>query len=208
MQRLGTVSFILAAALSASLAGCAGHAGSFDAEDNVTTKLGNLLAFNKTDAPAAPPKPGEHVECPEIVVLDGTAAQRVYAGGASNEGLRYQFSLGDVARECSVQGGQISLKVGIEGKVLLGPNGSPGNFTAPIRVAVVRESDQHPIISKLYHVSANIAAGQTQGGFALVSEPLVVPFTQEHAEVDYTIKVGFDEAGDKGDQQTRSRRGR
>ena len=206
MQRhTGTVSFILAASLAALLGGCSSRAGNYDAEDNVTTKLGNMLAFNKPDAPAVPPKPRERVDCPEIVVLDGTAAQRSYTGAASNDTLRYQFSLGDVARECSVQNGQITLKIGAEGKVLLGPAGSPGNFNAPFRIAVVRESDQSPIISKLYTISANIPAGQTQGSFALVSEPLLVPFTQEHAGEDYTIKVGFDEGGGKSDHPARNK---
>jgi hypothetical protein len=214
-MRQGMPRFALIGAIAAAsmLGGCGGSSvrgpGSFDADDTSTSqRLANLLAFNKKTEPELPPKPADKVNCPEIMVLDGTAAQRVYANGneGSNAGLRYQFSIGDVARECAVQNGQIALKVGVEGKVLLGPAGSPGSFSPPVRIVVVRESDQQPVVSKLYKASVSIPTGQTVAGFTVVSEPLYVPFTKEHAEDDYTIKVGFDSGPEKEKPAPRQRK--
>ena len=141
--------------------------------------------------------------------LRGTASVRNYAAtDQSNGGVKYQYSMGDVARECSRAGNQIMIKVGVEGRVLLGPVGQPGNFNVPIRIAVRRESDQKPAVGKLYQVPANISFGQTQGDFSLVSEPLAVPFVQSHADEDYTILVGFDEKGPTPDGKPAPKRKR
>ena len=90
-------------------------------------------------------------------------------------------------------GDQLAIKIGVAGKVLLGPAGSPGGFSVPVRMAVLREHDNQPIVSKLYRAAVTVAAGETRADFTIVSEPLRVPFVQDHAEDDYTIKVGIDE---------------
>lgn len=139
-----------------------------------------------------------HLYCPEILVLDGTAASQVHAGTPpTNMNLRYQYALGDVVRECSQQGDQLAIKVGISGNVLLGPAGSPASFSVPLRVAIVDAKDNEPVVTKLYRVAATIPAGQAQTEFSLVTEPLLVPFTKDHADDDYTIKVGIDEGPEK-----------
>jgi hypothetical protein len=58
---------------------------------------------------------------------------------------------------------------------------------------VVRQSDNQPVVSKLYRASASIPSGQTYADYTIVSEPLFVPFIQDHTEDDYSIKVGIDE---------------
>jgi hypothetical protein len=177
------------------IAGCS-HSGSFDVEDSAGTKWNNLVALVQFKSPPQAPRPTDPIHCPEIFVLEGTSADRLYKTGtdSGNENLRYQYSITDVARDCRVEGGQMAMKVGVQGKVLLGPAGSPGGFSVPIRVVVIREVDQSPIISKLYHTPATIASDQTDGPFTLVTEPLSLPAGGEH---DYTIKVGFDSAMEK-----------
>ena len=51
--------------------------------------------------------------------------------------LRYQLSFGQTARECSVQGETLNIKVGVQGRVILGPLGAPGPVDVPLRYAVV-----------------------------------------------------------------------
>jgi hypothetical protein len=194
----GPAKFVVIASLAGAFAGCSSkNAGTFDQPEptNISTRMANLLAFNKLTGEPLPKKPEEQLECPEIIVLDGTAAHRVYNGAESNDTLKYQYSLGDVARQCILQGNQIAMKVGIEGQVLLGPAGTPGSFTVPIRVAVVRETDDVPLVSKLYTASDNVAPGQTEGSFTIVTEPLLAPFVQQHTAEDYSIKVGIDTGG-------------
>lgn len=187
-------------ALAGLLGGCgAGSSGFEPASVDRGTTLGNLLAFNSPNAPAMP-KPVDTEEkptCPDIEVLDGTASSRVYAGAEqSNTNVRYQFSMGDVVRECSHVGDQLVLKVGVEGRALLGPMGSPGGFTAPVRVAVRRERDETAVASKLYQVPVSIGAGDANAPFSIVTDPIAVPYLSAQANTDYTIVVGFDPRGD------------
>ena len=153
-----------------------------------------LLGFKNNDAPAAPGTQVRHIVCPEVVVLEGTAASQTYAGTPpSSANLRYQYALDDTARECTLEGDQLAIKIGIAGKVLLGPAGSPGSFSVPVRMAVLREHDNQPVVSKLYSAAVTVAGGETRADFTVVSEPLRVPFIQDRAEDDYTIRVGIDE---------------
>jgi hypothetical protein len=57
------------------------------------------------------------LDCPIVEVEDGAAAVRV--GGPANAEVRYQFDIGDTARECQPQGSNFSLKVGISGRLLI-----------------------------------------------------------------------------------------
>ena len=188
---------ILAAPVALGLAGCGGHLGTFDTpqtQGGGSQVLAMLLGFKNNDAPAAPGTQVRHIVCPEVVVLEGTAASQAYAGTPpSSANLRYQYALDDTARECTLEGDQLAIKIGVAGKVLLGPAGSPGSFSVPVRMAVLRKHDNQPIVSKLYRGAVTVAAGETRADFTIVSEPLRVPFIQDHAEDDYTIKVGIDE---------------
>jgi hypothetical protein len=188
---------ILAAPMVLGLAGCGGHLGTFDTpqtQGGDSQVLAMLLGFKRNDAPAAPGTQVRHIFCPEVLILEGTAASQAYAGTPpSSANLRYQSALDDTARECTLDGDQLAIKIGVAGKVLLGPAGSPGSFSVPVRMSVLRERDNQPIVSKLYSAAVTVAAGETRADFTIVSEPLRVPFIQDHAEDDYTIKVGIDE---------------
>lgn len=181
------------------LSGCGGTTGFEPATANRGTTIGNLIAFNKLKigpAPAAATTE-EKLECPPVEVLDGTASARVYAGAdQSNDNVKYQFSLGDVVRECSHVGNQLVLKVGASGRVLIGPKGSPGSFAAPLRVAIRRSKDETAAASKFYSVPVSVPAGESGADFSLVSDPIGVPFIHAHSDEDYTIVVGFDQKGE------------
>jgi hypothetical protein len=185
--------------LGLGVAGCAGSGDTMLAPrsgDN-DSMLGNLLAFNSTKPPGPLKSPitqqDRPVACPQIEVQDGTASARTYVGTEqTNNNVRYQFSMGDVARECSKVGDQIMIKVGVQGRVLLGPAGAAGSFSVPVRIAVRRDADGKPAASKLYPVAATIPQGQTETDFALVADPLGVPYLRSEADQDYTILVGFD----------------
>lgn len=199
-------SWLLAASML-SIGGCGGKVGSFDTPDNSsgTSKLARLFGLGKDQSAAA--KPSGQIVCPEITIVEGTAAARFHSGSpASNSNLRVQYSLGDVARECSLRDDKIALKVGIAGKVLLGPAGSPGNFSVPVRITVIADSDQAPIAGKLYRAAATIPSGKTEASFTVISEPILLPFVREKSDEDYTIKVGIDTAGAGESPEAGSRR--
>ena len=135
------------------------------------------------------PRNALDIDCPVIEVQDGTSAVRV--GGQSNESVRYQFNIAETARECQPRGDQFTIKVGVAGHLLIGPAGSPGAYSATLRVVIRRSSDEKPVISKTYRVEANTGAGG-EGSYQLVTEPFALPFTHREMDQDYTILVGFD----------------
>lgn len=184
------------AILAIGMAGCSRNTGSFDVDEPAQAKWNNLMALVEFKPLPRQPEPTDPLLCPEIHILDGTSADRIYAPGPeqSNETVRYQFSIENVARGCQINGKQAAMKIGVEGRILLGPAGSPGTYPAPIRVAIIDSSGGNPVVSKLYQVPASVPDGQTEAPFTLVTDPLSIPTTANFAE-SYTIKVGFDSAG-------------
>ena len=88
------------------------------------------------------------------------------AGDATAGDLRYQLSFGQTARECQVQGGTMSIKVGVQGRVILGPMGGPGQVDVPLRYAIVREGTQpRTVVTKFKRVHVVIGPDQTHVQF-------------------------------------------
>jgi hypothetical protein len=159
---------------------------------NTFKHAGQSIGLGK---PPPPPQAESPSGCPTIEVLDGTGAQRVTAETASgNAGVKYQYSILNVARECQLSGNAMTLRVGVQGKVLLGPQGSAGAFDVPIRIVVVTEADQKPVVSKLYKAPSSIPSGQSAAPFTLVADGIGVSLGGRKA-VDYSIKVGIDTGG-------------
>lgn len=145
------------------------------------------------------------LNCPYVDVREGAAAHRVYAGQPANSAVRYQFSISDVARECRVVGDQLVIKVGIEGRVLLGPAGAPSSFAVPVSVAVRNEANGQFVANRAYRVAASIPAGSSNTGFSVVSEEISVPFKSLAANEDYQVFVGFDGASSAAGPERRRR---
>ena len=122
-------------------------------------------------------------------VAEDGAAYRV--GGADNASVRYQFNIGDTARECDPAGpGQASLKIGVSGDVVIGPAGSAGTYSVPLKIIVTNAADKKEVFSRTYKVEAT-TDGVTAGAFRVVTEPIPLPMpTLQLADV-YSITVGF-----------------
>jgi hypothetical protein len=193
----------LGCALAGALAGCS----SIPAGQSTSDTLANIFAFNSPTAPPAQARKAEtSVNCPIVDVAEGGAAVRVYAGGQSNENVRYQYSLGDLARECSVENNQLVMKVGVEGQVLLGPRGAPGAFNVPVKVSVRREADEKILDTKIYRASVTIPSGSAQAPFSIVTDPIAVPYLGENAYDDYMVFVALDGTGARLPPSKRRRR--
>ena len=110
-------------------------------------------ATNPSDKPKVLPIASQDINCPEVQVADGGAAPRV--GGPDNASVRYQFNIGDTARQCDPAGPQqATLKIGVSGEVVIGPAGSAGTYSAPLKITVTRDSDKSQVFSQTYHVEA------------------------------------------------------
>jgi hypothetical protein len=166
-------------------------------------KVSGEPATNPSDKPKVLPVASQDINCPEVVIADGGAALRV--GGPDNASVRYQFNIGDTARECDPAGpSQAALKIGVKGEAVIGPAGSPGTFNAPLKITVTRDSDKTDVFSQTYRVEA-ATDGVTAGAFRVVTDPITLPMpTLQLADV-YSITVGF-EGGTGGPSPTRHKK--
>jgi hypothetical protein len=183
------------------------------AQDSITDKLGGWL-FGKSSPPPAgsnPAGPAVEMECPSVAVRQGAATLAISQPGteAGPMTTRYQVSLGQMARECAALGGMMTMKVGIEGRVLLGPAGGPGQVDIPLRMAVVQEGPApKTVASKFHKLAVAIAPGQTSVPFVHVEQDLTFP-TPRAADLDsYIVYIGFDPASlnTKPERKTRPKK--
>ena len=168
---LGLCGLILAGSL------CAGPARAEDG--NV---FSNLFKFGGTTVPPSQPQSLDPPYCPPVEVAENGAAYRILAGSD----VRTQFSVGRLARECARrQDGSITVKVGVEANVLLGPKGAPGRFDVPVTIQIRHEGKV--IASRVEHTSVVVGPGEAQGFATIVAEELTVP---PAVAEDYDITVG------------------
>ena len=102
---------------------------------------------NPSEKPVVRPVASVDINCPPVDVAQDGAAYRV--GGAENASVRYQFNIGDTARQCDPAGpGQASLKIGVKGEVVIGPAGSAGTYSAPLRIVITNETDKKQVFRR------------------------------------------------------------
>jgi len=194
-----TRSLLLPISIAAASVVLAGPAAA-ESDEGFFTRL-----FNRGKAELSPTDSKQQtLDCPEIRVTAGESSLRI--GGQESTSVRHQFSIGDVARECGVTGKELTVKVGVKGRVVLGPAGSPGSYSAPLRIAVRQQQGDKILASKVFTVGATIAPGTSRGEFTVVTEPFAVPFTTEHAADDYEIVVGFGKDAKAAPVEKRKRR--
>ena len=185
----------LSLALALSAAGLLGACSTLDsfmpgAHSVRDTVPANDAKASESEKPVALPLTADELQCPPVEIDEGGAAARV--GGPENASVRYQFAISQTARECApVSPNQFTLKVGVSGRLLIGPAGKPGAYSAPLRVTVHDENTKKDAFTKVYKVEASVPdAGDAP--FNLVTEPIVLPMTRTELADDYTLTVGFD----------------
>jgi hypothetical protein len=163
-----------------------------------------LLNRGKSETSSDASKTEQTLDCPEVQVPSGESSLRV--GGEGSTSVRHQFSVGEVARECAVVGNQLTIKVGVKGRLLIGPAGSAGSYSAPLRIGIRKTLGEQVVVSKVFNVGGTIAPGAPGAEFTVVTEPLAVPFTTLHAADDYEVVVGFGKDGKAAPSEKRKRR--
>ena len=165
-----------------------------------STSLPSFSGWFGSSTPAASDSsaaftPPQNFECPAVTVRSGAAALSISANPGDNSALnqRYQLSLNDTARECKVAGPTITMKVGVRGRVIVGPAGGPGQVDVPVRFAVVREGvEPKTIVTKFQRIGVSVAASDPSVAFSIVEDDLTFAFPRG-AEIDsYVVYVGFD----------------
>jgi hypothetical protein len=194
---------------AAMLSGCSSASSVGSADSSFTSRFTSLFSTAKPGVtqPSSPTPSAPDVECPGVDIRTGASTLNIAgkAGPATAGDLRYQLSFRQTARECAVQGGLMSIKVGVEGRVILGPLGGPGIVDVPLRYAVVQEGPQpKTIVTKFKRFPVSVVGDQTNVSFVDIEEGLAFP-VPERADLDaYVVYVGFDDFGDKTDKPAKT----
>lgn len=181
--------------LTLALAGCGANSSLFSGSSLDLFRTSSKATTGTGDAAAAP---DSDVECPNVDVRTGAATLMI--GTKPGEGepsaldLRYQGTIIRTARECHVNAGVMTMKVGIEGRVITGPAGGPGNVDVPLRIAVVREGvNPKPIVSKFVRIPVTVTSAVDRVNFTHVEPEISFPLPQPLGDIDaYIVYVGFD----------------
>ncbi|HEY1780702.1 MAG TPA: hypothetical protein VGG79_09775 [Roseiarcus sp.] len=153
-------------------------------------QIAGKLPRNASEKPVVLPVASQDINCPEVDIADGGASLRV--GGPENASVRYQFNIGDTARQCDPAGpGQAAVKIGVAGEVVIGPAGAAGTFSAPVKITVTKQGDNTTVFSQSYRVEAT-TDGVSAGKFRMVTDPISLPMPTLQLADLYTITVGFE----------------
>ncbi|MBB5049206.1 hypothetical protein HNR60_003981 [Rhodopseudomonas rhenobacensis] len=182
---------------------------------SITDRFKSLFGGSSDTAPsgnAVTTAPGSEADveltCPEVTIRPGASTYAVGLPGkpAAGNDLKFQATIGRTARECNLGDGLIKAKIGIQGRVIAGPAGAPGNVDVPLRVAVVQEGVQpKTIFTKLYQTRVAMTADGNEA-FSLVAEDIIYPAPPAAIGDSYIFYIGFDPQGLKPEPPARKRK--
>jgi hypothetical protein len=133
--------------------------------------------------------------CPEMRVLDGRQLVREYERGHEGETdfVVWQASVGKTARECLYDlQNNLTLKVGVSGRVIAGPKGGTGTITVPLRIAVVKFKEA-VLASEFFPLSVTIPPE----GSTAFTEVREISVPSPGTDTDYILYVAL--AGEEQD---------
>jgi len=147
-------------------------------------------------------------DCPVADIRSGASTLQVNAGrDTSANTLRYQATIARLARECAVRGPTMTVKVGVQGRVVIGPAGGPGQIEVPLRYALVHEGPEpKTILTKFYRFPVTIAEGQGNVPFLHIEEDITFTVPSRGQLDNYVVYVGFDPAAAKEPPVKKTRR--
>lgn len=183
----------IALTMAVALTGCG--FGGFMGGDNTTTGATNRTLADSSPSQAAIDQvapnalPAIATECPPMRIRAGGEA--IFAYESKREGnpqaLNYQAVIDKQSRNCVVSNGLITVKMGVVGRLLLGPAGQQKDVTLPIRFAV--ERDEQAVFSQKYDIPVQITPPNESEEFIKVVENVAIPYIGGE---DIVIWVGFD----------------
>jgi hypothetical protein len=172
----------------------------------------NSWFFGGSSTPQSPPAdantPAE-VDCPGVEVRSGAATLAINTPGAESTPMntRYQVTIGQTARECAALGSVMTMRIGVQGRILLGPAGVPGQVDIPLRLAVVQEGPEpKPIVSKFARLSVAVGPGQAAVPFVHVEQDVTFPMPRLGVLEAYVVYVGFDPSQPKPERKQKTKK--
>ncbi len=185
-------------AMLAVAAICCGMLAPPASAQSITDRFKSLLGGGKSDdaAPSAPQGQSDTggLTCPDVKVRAGASTYAVAAPGKQAVGsdVRYQATITRTSRECNLNAGQVSARVGIQGRVIVGPAGAPATVDVPLRVAVVQGGvSEKTITTKAFQTTVPMGEGLSVP-FNVVVEDIVYPAVSADINDLYIFYIGFD----------------
>ena len=204
-RRLLSCALFLAAGVAVSACSSAGTSTG-TAEPGATSRFAGVFASAPVSASqAAPGAPAFNPsDCPQVDVRTGAGSLSVSAkadDGAATD-VRYLLSVNQLARQCTQVGADLVMKIGVEGRIVLGPAGAPGQVDVPLRYAVIREGvAPKTITTKFKRFAAEVPTGQSSWTFSDVEDGVSFPMPSHTELSTYVVYVGFDELGDGAEKK-------
>lgn len=201
----------LLAAISLAM-GC-GMLASPASSQSLADRFKSLFGGKSEDQPVqgAPPATEEapsDLTCPPVSIRAGASTYQVAAPGKQPVGndLRFQVTITRTARDCTYNSGEITARIGIQGRVIAGPAGAPSSVDIPIRVAVVQSGVQEKTIAtKAYRTSVSMSEDGSVP-FTLVAEDLLYPAPSGAVGDSYVFYVGFDPQALKSEPKPKAKK--
>jgi len=141
-------------------------------------------------------------DCPEVKVRIGASTLTVGSKPGQAEpaalDVKYQGSIIRTARECHLAGNVMTMKIGIEGRIITGPAGGPGTVDVPLRIALVKEALGSPktILSKFEHQAVTVNNAVDRVTFTQIDPDVSFPLPTPITDISqYVVYVGFDPLG-------------
>ena len=141
-----------------------------------------------------------NVECPFLDIRQGASTLTFPPPppDGSNEAmsLKYQGVFVRAARDCAVVSGQMVMRVGVQGRIVVGPAGGAGHIEVPVRIAVVSAPITAPktVVTKLIRIPVTIGANDANVDFTHIEEGLSFPMPSSSSD-PYLVYIGFDPFG-------------
>lgn len=216
LRRGATVALTVMA--SVALTGCGGgsmfgsSSGGSSFGSSVSSRFSQLFGSNSqaastSSSPSTQATENSDLTCPSVTIRFGASTLSVGLPGkpASGNDLRYQGTITRTARDCNLQNGQITARIGIMGRIIAGPAGAPPVVDVPLRVALVQDGAPEKVITtKAVKTTVTMESENTE--FSLVAEDITYPVPTEAANDKYIFYVGFDPAGLKPEPAPRGRK--
>ncbi|MEA2830084.1 MAG: hypothetical protein QOF22_832 [Bradyrhizobium sp.] len=193
---------LMLAAAGALLSGCGGGVSSLlgpapepEALPSISDRYAQLFGSKSQAVGEAAPAPGANeLSCPPVNIRAGASTYAVAVPDKQPVGndLRYQATITRTARDCKRIGDQVTVRIGIQGRVIAGPAGNPPTVEIPLRVAVVQGGVQEKTIATKVYRTTVAFSDASSTPFSLVAEDLTYPVPPGAIADSYIFYIGFD----------------
>jgi hypothetical protein len=200
---------LFVAILAATLGGCGMSSltsglgsGIFGGSSNTTAATtpsgevneAQLLEAAKADPNATGSVTSEEIiaGCPKVLATSRDNNLTIYEQGRAGDGLAivHRGEITKTARECQIEPGRVTMKVGFSGRVLLGPRGKSGPISLPVNV-VVTDAKREKVFAEKLKIDTNVAVENPIGYFSTVrTVTFAVPEGARPGE--FEVNVSFD----------------